>query len=92
VRFLRATLKGLKFFKNNREESAKIMVKFMNLPYETALRTYDVTIPFFVAAGVIPEDFQDKVLDFQLKAIGTDKRIPRDKVFDFSIVKSLAAN
>jgi len=92
VRFLRATLKGLKFFKNNREGSAKIMVKFMNLPYETAVRTYDATVPFFVSDGVISEDFQDKVLDFQLKAIGTDKRIPRDKVFDFSIVKSFSTN
>jgi len=92
VRFLRATLKGLKFFKNNREGSAKIMVKFMNLPYETALRTYDATIPFFVWDGLISEDFQDRVLDFQLKAIGTDKKVPRDKVFDFSIMKSLATN
>jgi len=89
VRFLRATLKGLKFFKNNREGSARIMVRFMNIPYETALRTYDATIPFFISDGVISEDFQDKVLDFQLKAIGTDKRIPRDRVFDFSIIKSL---
>lgn len=92
VRFLRATLKGLKFFKTNREGSAKIMVKFMNLPHETAVRTYDATVPFFVSDGLISEDFQDKVLDFQLKAIGTDKRIPRDKVFDFSIVKSFSTN
>ncbi len=92
VRFLRATLKALKFFKNNREGSAKIMAKFMNLPYETALRTYDASIPFFVSDGVISEDFQDKVLEFQLKAIGTDKKIPRDKVFDFSIMKSLGTN
>jgi NitT/TauT family transport system substrate-binding protein len=87
--FLRATLKGLKYFKNNREGSAKTMTRFMNLPLETALRTYDVTIPAFVADGVLSEDFQDKVLDFQLKAIGSDKKIPRDRVFDFSIVKSL---
>jgi len=89
VRFLRATLKGLKFFKNNREGSARIMVRFMNIPYKTALGTYDTGIPVFVSDGVISEDFQDKVLDFQLKAIGTDKRIPRDRVFDFSIIKSL---
>lgn len=92
VRFLRATLKGLEFFRDNREGSAKIMVKYMNIPYEMALRTYDVSIPVFASGGVISEDFQDKVLDFQLKAIGTDKRLPRDKVFDFSILKSLAAN
>ena len=65
------------------------MAKYMNIPYKTALGTYDTGIPVFVSDGVISEDFQDKVLDFQLKAIGTDKRIPRDRVFDFSIIKSL---
>ena len=89
TRFLRATLRGLKFLKSNKEGSAKIMTKFMNLPLDTALRTYDVSIPAFISDGIISEDFQDKVLDFQLKAIGSDKKISRDKVFDFWIVKSL---
>ncbi|MGE5305878.1 MAG: ABC transporter substrate-binding protein [Alphaproteobacteria bacterium] len=89
TRFLRATLKGLKFLKSNREGSAKIMTKFMGIPLETALRTYDVSTPVFTSDGILSEGFQDKVLDFELKAIGSDKRISRDKVFDFSILKSL---
>ncbi len=89
TKFLRATLKGLKYFKTNREGSAKSMAKYMNIPFETALRTYDTAIPVFVSNGMISDDFQDKVLDFELKAIGSDKKIPRDKYFDFSIVKSL---
>ena len=32
VKFLRATLKGLKYFRNNREGSAKIMARYMSLP------------------------------------------------------------
>ena len=91
VKFLRATLKGLKFFRTNREGSAKIMAKYMSLPFEAALKTHDASIPFYVSDGLISEDFQDKVLDFELKAIGSDKRIARDAVFDFSIMKSLAA-
>ncbi len=90
VKFLRATLKGLKYFRTNREGSAKIMAKSMSLPYEAALKTHDASMPFFVTDGMISEDFQDKVLDFELKAIGTDKHISRDAVFDFSILKSLA--
>jgi NitT/TauT family transport system substrate-binding protein len=90
VKFLRATLKGLKYFRTNREGSAKIMAKYMSLPYEVALKTHDASIPFYVSDGMISEDFQDKVLDFELKAIGTDKRIARDGVFDFSIMKSFA--
>jgi NitT/TauT family transport system substrate-binding protein len=90
TRFLRATLKGLKFFNNDREGASRIMAKYMNIPYESALRTYDTSIPVFVSDGMISDDFQDKVLDFELKAIGTDQKIPREKVFDFSIMKSLA--
>jgi NitT/TauT family transport system substrate-binding protein len=91
VRFLRATLKGLKYFRSNREGSAKIMAKYMSLSHEAALKTYDSSIPFYVSDGLLSEEFQDKVLDFELKAIGTDKRISRNEVFDFSIMKSLAA-
>ncbi len=90
MRFLRATLKGLKFFKNDREGSVKIMAKYMNIPYETAARTYNTSIPVFVSNGMISEDFQDKVIDFELKAIGTDKKLRRDRVFDFSVIREVA--
>ena len=53
------------------------------------LKTHDASNPFYVTDG-ISEDFQDKVLDFELKVIRTDKRISRDAVFDFSIMKTLA--
>ena len=69
-----------------------MMVRYMNIPHKTALRTYDVSTPVFAPDGMISEDFQEQVLDFQLKAIGTDKKVPRDKYFDFSIVKSLGTN
>jgi NitT/TauT family transport system substrate-binding protein len=91
VRFLRATLKGLRYFRTNREGSAKIMAKYMSLSHEAALKTHDASVPFYVTDGMISDEFQDKVLDFELKVIGTDKRISRDAVFDFSIMKSLAA-
>ncbi|MBI4527797.1 MAG: ABC transporter substrate-binding protein [Deltaproteobacteria bacterium] len=90
VRFLRATLKGLKFFKDSRDGSAKIMSKYMHITPAAALRTYDKSVPVFVSNGMFSEEFQDKVVDFQLKAIGSDKKLRRDQVFDFSIMKALA--
>lgn len=88
-RFLRATLRGLRYFKANRAGSVKIMAKFMSVAPEMAARIYDADIASFISSGVISKDFQDKVLDFELKAIGVDKQVPRGNVFDFSIVKSL---
>jgi len=40
-----ASLKGLKFFNSDREGAVKIMAKYMSIPYEAALRTYDTSIP-----------------------------------------------
>ena len=86
--FIRATVKGLKHFKSDRSGTVRVMTKYMNLNAETAGRVYDETVPSFVSDGTIPEDFQDQVIDFELKTIGTDKKISRDRVFDFSLVRS----
>lgn len=88
-RFLRSTLKGLKYFKSNREGTVKILMKYMELDKALAGRIYDENTPAFVSDGFIPEEFQDKVIDFELKTIGTEKKLSRETVFDFSIVKGL---
>jgi NitT/TauT family transport system substrate-binding protein len=87
-RFIRATVKGLKYFKSDRSGTVRIMTKYMSLNAETAGRVYDESVPSFVSDGTISEDFQDRVIDFELKTIGTDKKISRDRVFDFSLVRS----
>ena len=87
-RFLRATVKGLKYFKSDRSGTVRVMTKYMNLNAETAGRVYDESVPSFVSDGTISEDFQDRVIDFELKTIGTDKKISRDRVFDFSLIRS----
>jgi ABC-type nitrate/sulfonate/bicarbonate transport system substrate-binding protein len=88
-RFIGATVRGLKYFKSNRSGTVKIMTKYMNLNADTAARVYDESVPSFVSDGTISEDFQDQVLDFELKIIGTDKRITRDRVFDLSLIKNI---
>ncbi|HEX5019609.1 MAG TPA: hypothetical protein VFX54_03035, partial [Candidatus Binatia bacterium] len=88
-RFVRATVKGLNFFKSDRNGTVKVMTKYMTLSADTAARVYDESVPSFVPDGTISDDFQDRVLDFELKAIGTDKKISRDRVFDFSLIKNI---
>jgi NitT/TauT family transport system substrate-binding protein len=87
-RFIGATVKGLRYFKSDRSGTVKIMTKYMSLNADTAARVYDESVPSFVSDGTISEDFQDRVLDFELRAIGTEKKISRDKVFDFSLIRN----
>jgi NitT/TauT family transport system substrate-binding protein len=86
-RFLRATVRGLKYFKSERSGTLKVMTKYMNLNTEMAARVYDESVASFVSDGTISEEFQDRVIDFELKTIGTDKKISRDRVFDFSFIR-----
>jgi NitT/TauT family transport system substrate-binding protein len=87
-RFVGATVRGLRFFKSDRGGTVKVMTKYMTVNAETAARIYDESLPSFVSDGTISEEFQDRVLDFELKAIGTGKTISRDRVFDFSLIKN----
>lgn len=64
------------------------MTKYMNLNAETAGRVYDEIVPSFVSDGTISDDFQDRVIEFELKTIGTDKKISRERVFDFSLIRN----
>jgi len=89
-RFIGATVKGLRYFKSERNGTVNIMTKYLNLSPDKAARVYDESVPSFVSDGTISEDFQDRVLDFELKTIGTDKRIARDRLFDFSLIKGFA--
>jgi NitT/TauT family transport system substrate-binding protein len=89
-KFLSATLKGLKYFKSKRSETVRVLAKFMELSSDKAARVYDESVPAFVSDGQISEEFQDKVLDFELKTIGTDKKISKERLFDFSLIKSSA--
>jgi NitT/TauT family transport system substrate-binding protein len=86
-RFLRATQTGLKYFKSERNGTVKVMTKYMNLNSDMAGRVYDESVASFVSNGTISEEFQDRVIDFELKTIGTDKKISRDRVFDFSFIR-----
>jgi NitT/TauT family transport system substrate-binding protein len=54
--FLRATLKGLRFFQEaaNREENSRIMAKAFKLERDISLRTYDFLRPIQTRDGILP--------------------------------------
>jgi hypothetical protein len=61
------------------------MAKYMSIPYEAALRTYDTSIRV-----LFPTVCSPKISKIKFNAMGIEKKLPRNKVFDFSIMKSLA--
>lgn len=87
-RFLNATIKGLKYFKGNREGSILLMTKAMRIDQETARILYDLQIDAFTDNGVRGEDFMRTSIQMQMEQLGKKGIPPTDAVFDFSFAKN----
>jgi len=84
--FIRATWRGLNFFRTNRDGTLPIMMKYMKVDRDMAGKIYDGSVDSFTETGYVSDDFQRKVLDFEF---GRADKAMMDKAFDFSVVKSL---
>lgn len=85
-RFLRATWRAHRAIKTNRTLAVSSLAKFMKLSADLADKIYDGSVSAFTEFGFNPEDWQAKVLEFEVGR--TDKSlIP--KTLDFSLLKSL---
>ena len=84
--FIRATWRGLRFFRNDREGTIPILLKYMKVDREIGEKIYDGSVDSFIDTGFISEEFQRKVLEFEFDK--ADKGMAQ-KAFDFSIVRNL---
>lgn len=84
LRFLRATWKAHRLVKTNRSLSIAALAKFMKLQPDLAEKIYDGSHQAFTDGGFGSEDWQSKVLEFEVAK--TDKSLVQ-KTFDFSIVR-----
>ena len=84
--FIRATWRGLNFFRGNRAGTLPIIAKYMKVERDMAEKIYDGSVDSLTPAGFVSEDFQKKVLEFEF---GRADDAMAKKAFDFSVVKSL---
>jgi len=84
--FIRATWRGLNFFRTNRAGTLPIISKYMKVDRDMAQKIYDGSVDSLTNAGFVSEDFQRKVLEFEF---GRADDAMLQKAFDFSVVKSL---
>jgi NitT/TauT family transport system substrate-binding protein len=81
-RTIRATLKANRFLENNREETLRIMNKYVPQSTETAARSYDVEFKALAKDG----QMTDAEIEFQLERLA-DKKRPLDEIRDFSFAR-----
>ena len=86
--FVRATLRGITYYRQNRGESLQFIAKELKLPDESlAAQMFDWHQTVLADEGRPSQTWINGVLDFTRKSLELNAPIPAEQVFDFSFVE-----
>jgi ABC-type nitrate/sulfonate/bicarbonate transport system substrate-binding protein len=90
-RMVRATLKGLRFFKTNKEETLDIVKHHLNISNQYVGRVYDLAVRSLNEKGDIGKKSLASELRLDKETLGLKQEISEKQVTDWSFVKAVAA-
>jgi NitT/TauT family transport system substrate-binding protein len=82
--FVRATLKALRYIRQDKEGTISAMLKFSNVSRPQATRVYDDIIGTFTRNGAVDDETQRNDLSIIRQVVNTNETIPNAKGYDFS--------
>ena len=86
-RFVRATLMGFLYMRDNRAGTLKVMSRMLRIDEATAAKVYDASRPTMTPDGTVTGEVEKKMTGFVLKTAGAKETPPPEKLYDFSLVK-----
>lgn len=88
-RVLRATLRGLRFMHERKEETIQIMVRWLSQTPEVARDSYDSILPSFSADGSTVDKTYEFAVESRKATVRTDKPIPLAQVRDLTLLREV---
>lgn len=89
--FVNASYRGMLFFKENREESIRVMARYMNLNRRAAARTYDLVIDTFGGDGTITYEAVKRQLQARKDILHLTAPVPTyEELFDDRFARNLS--
>ena len=86
--FVRASLRGLQYYMQNRAESIEMLSRHLGIKDPSlAGEAYDLHISRLGAIGSLDDTWMRGAIDFTKKSLAVTKEIPPSQVFDFSFVE-----
>lgn len=86
--FVRASLRGLQYYRQNRAESIDIVSNYLGIKdLSLAAEVYDLHVSRLGSFGFADEAWMRGAIDFTKKSLGVTKEIPPSQVFDFSFAE-----
>jgi ABC-type nitrate/sulfonate/bicarbonate transport system substrate-binding protein len=86
--FVRASLRGLQYYTQNRAESVEIIAKHLGIKDRSlAAEAYDLHLTRLGAIGPQDDVWTRGAIDFTKKSLGVAKEVAPNQVFDFSFAE-----
>ncbi|MBI4523567.1 MAG: ABC transporter substrate-binding protein [Deltaproteobacteria bacterium] len=89
--FVKGSLKGMNYYRQNRSESIDILAKFLGIKDPAlAAQVYDLHASRLAKNGSADESWMRGAIEFTKRSLGVSKEIPPGQAFDFSFVQKAA--
>jgi ABC-type nitrate/sulfonate/bicarbonate transport system substrate-binding protein len=82
--FVRATIKALRYIRQDKEGTISAMLKFSKVTRQQATRVYDDIIGTFTRNGAVDEETQLNDLAIIRQVVNTNETLPNARGYDFS--------
>jgi NitT/TauT family transport system substrate-binding protein len=90
-KFVRGSLKGLRYARENRAGTIPILVRYMKIKEDLAGQYYDLVRPIMTADGTASVELQKKVLDQALNVLAPKDSPAAEKIFNYSLTRKVHA-
>jgi len=90
-KFVRGTLKGLRYARENKAGTIPILLRYMKLKEDLAGQYYDQVRPIMTADGTVNADLQKKYLDQALKVLAPKETPATEKIYNYSLARKINA-
>ena len=90
-KFVRATLKGFRYARENRSGAISVMIRNMGTSKDLAAKSYDQALQAMTQDGTTSKEDQKKYLELVANIRGVKKPPPFEKFFDFSLARKVNA-
>jgi NitT/TauT family transport system substrate-binding protein len=90
-KFVRGTVKGLRYARENKAGTIPILLRYMKLKEDLAGQYYDQVRPIMTADGTVNVDLQRKYLDQALKALAPKETPATEKIYSYSLARKINA-
>ncbi|HUK40725.1 MAG TPA: ABC transporter substrate-binding protein [Candidatus Acidoferrales bacterium] len=90
-KFIRGTLKGLLYARDNRAGTIRVLANKFKVKEEMAGKMYDSSWPAMTVDGIVSKDAERRIVDEEMTRLGVKEVPPPDRVFNFSMVRKIRA-